>query len=235
MDESFDDGDKKRECSTCCCDLYLSAASCPCDPNRFSCLRHSKHLCSCPWSDKIFLFRYLTSELEVLLEAVEGKMSAVRRWVKEDLGLALYQDNPNKTQNGRTQDLSCVEGSNGRTVLSGEDKASARKLHGEASMGNLKGKGLATSTLSDSADDTTSSSSSDLDIEAYVAHLEALKRGKLHPSAKNEGESGLKQTRESDTQLNSGGSVLEPAANSTFDKGNLCLIDNIICLSDDDD
>lgn len=235
MDESFDDSDKKWECITCCCDLYLSAASCPCNPNRFSCLRHSKHLCSCPWSDKIFLFRYLISELEILVEAVEGKMAAVRRWVKEDLGLALYQENPNKTQNGSTQYPSCVEGSNRRTVLAEEDKASAMKLLGEASMGNLKGKELATSTLSDSSGDSTSSSSSDLDIEAYVARLEALKRGKLHPSVKNEGESGLKQTRESDTQLNSyGSSVPESVSGVASDKGNACQIDNIICVSDDD-
>ncbi|KAJ8438157.1 hypothetical protein Cgig2_033036 [Carnegiea gigantea] len=236
MDKSFDDSDKKWECSTCCCDLYLSAASCPCNPNRFSCLRHSKRDCSCPWSDKIFLFRYLISELEILVEAVEGKMSAVRRWVKEDLGLALYQENPNKTQNGSTQYPSCVEGPNRRTVLAEEDKASAMKLLGEASMGNLKGKELATSTLSDSSGDSTSSSSSDLDIEAYVARLEALKRGKLHPSVKNEGESGLKQTRESDTQLNScGSSVPEPVSSAASDKGNACQIDDIICVIDDDD
>ncbi|KAK9280763.1 hypothetical protein L1049_003651 [Liquidambar formosana] len=52
------DATSKRECSICFFDLHLSAAGCSCSPDRYSCLNHAKQLCSCPWSAKVFLFRY---------------------------------------------------------------------------------------------------------------------------------------------------------------------------------
>lgn len=89
MRKDFDAANKK-ECSVCLYDLHLSAAGCQCNPNKFSCLDHAKQLCSCPWGNKFFLFRYEMSELDVLLEALEGKLSAVYRWAKDDLGLSLH-------------------------------------------------------------------------------------------------------------------------------------------------
>lgn len=89
MDKNFDDT-SKRECNICLYDLHLSAAFCPCSPDIYSCLNHVKQLCSCAWTEKIFLFRYEISELNVLLEAVEGKLSAVYRWAKDDLKLYLH-------------------------------------------------------------------------------------------------------------------------------------------------
>lgn len=83
MDKNFD-YTSKRECNICLYDLHLSAAFCPCSPDIYSCLNHVKQLCSCAWTEKIFLFRYEISELNVLLEAVEGKLSAVYRWAKDD-------------------------------------------------------------------------------------------------------------------------------------------------------
>lgn len=250
MDRSFDDGDEKRECSTCYYDLYLSAGNCPCSPNKFSCLKHTKHLCLCPWSEKIFLLRFLMSELEILAEAVEGKVTAIRRWVKEDLGRALYQDKkPSKAQNGPTEDplSSVAEGSDGRRVPPEEDKGCASELlEEEAAAGNLKGKEVAHgATLSGSSDNTTSSSSSsssssEMDIEAYVLRLEALTGGKIPPSVENEADSSLNQTSKSETQLDNGGSsVRRPeaasASDTVYDKGNACQLDNVICLTDDDD
>lgn len=88
MDKNFD-ATSKRECSICFYDLHLSAAHCVCSPDRYSCLRHAKQLCSCAWSEKIFLFRYGISELNVLLEALGGKFSAIYRWAREDLKLAV--------------------------------------------------------------------------------------------------------------------------------------------------
>ncbi|KAA8550742.1 hypothetical protein F0562_002426 [Nyssa sinensis] len=80
----------KRECSICLYDLHLSATGCPCSPNRYSCLKHAKQLCSCAWSARFFLCQYAISELNVLVEAVEGKLSAVYRWAKENLGLTVH-------------------------------------------------------------------------------------------------------------------------------------------------
>lgn len=88
MESSFD-AISERECSICFFDLHLSAAGCRCSPDRYACLDHAKHLCSCSLDSKFFLFRYDISELNILVEALEGKLSAVYRWAKSDLGLAL--------------------------------------------------------------------------------------------------------------------------------------------------
>ncbi|XP_058101595.1 putative lysine-specific demethylase JMJ16 [Magnolia sinica] len=88
MDVSFD-ATSERECSVCLYDLHLSAAGCQCSPDRFTCLNHAKKLCSCGWSERFFLFRYEISELNMLVEALGGKLSAIYRWAHLDLGLAL--------------------------------------------------------------------------------------------------------------------------------------------------
>ncbi|CAK7346382.1 unnamed protein product [Dovyalis caffra] len=89
MDKNFD-AVSKRECSICFYDLHLSAARCSRSVDRYSCLNHAKQLCSCAWSEKIFLFRYEISELNILIEALEGKLSAVYRWAREELKLSLH-------------------------------------------------------------------------------------------------------------------------------------------------
>ncbi|KAJ7978175.1 lysine-specific demethylase JMJ18 [Quillaja saponaria] len=88
MESSFD-ATSERECSVCLFDLHLSAVGCRCSPDRYACLNHAKQFCSCSWDAKFFLFRYDISELNILVEALEGKLSAVYRWAKLDLGLAL--------------------------------------------------------------------------------------------------------------------------------------------------
>ncbi|XVE89996.1 hypothetical protein DITRI_Ditri20bG0041400 [Diplodiscus trichospermus] len=88
MESNFD-ATSERECSICFFDLHLSAAGCHCSPDRYACLNHAKQFCSCAWSAKVFLFRYDINELNILVEALEGKLSAVYRWAKLDLGLAL--------------------------------------------------------------------------------------------------------------------------------------------------
>ncbi|KAG5004418.1 hypothetical protein JHK86_028557 [Glycine max] len=88
MESTFDATDE-RECNICFFDLHLSAAGCRCSPDRYACLDHAKQFCSCSWDSKFFLFRYDISELNILVEALEGKLSAIYRWAKSDLGLAL--------------------------------------------------------------------------------------------------------------------------------------------------
>ncbi|KAF5810523.1 putative transcription factor & chromatin remodeling JUMONJI family [Helianthus annuus] len=65
----------KRECGVCFYDLYLSAAGCACSPDKYSCLEHSKQICTCPWSSRFFLFRYEISELNLLIDTLEGKVN----------------------------------------------------------------------------------------------------------------------------------------------------------------
>ncbi|KAB2058890.1 hypothetical protein ES319_A11G265100v1 [Gossypium barbadense] len=88
MESNFD-ATSERECSICFFDLHLSAAGCHCSPDRYACLNHAKQFCSCARGSKIFLFRYDINELNILVEAVEGKLSAIYRWARLDLGLAL--------------------------------------------------------------------------------------------------------------------------------------------------
>ncbi|VFQ62883.1 unnamed protein product [Cuscuta campestris] len=89
MESSFDSA-SERECSVCFFDLHLSATGCHnCSPDKYACLNHAKLLCSCSWGAKFFLFRYEISELNILVDALEGKLSAVYRWARLDLGLSL--------------------------------------------------------------------------------------------------------------------------------------------------
>ncbi|KAJ1416604.1 Zinc finger, C5HC2-type [Sesbania bispinosa] len=60
-----------------------------CSDDKFACLDHGKQLCSCTWNNKVLLYRYEISELEVLCQALDGKLSAVYKWAKEYLGLTL--------------------------------------------------------------------------------------------------------------------------------------------------
>ncbi|KAJ9540112.1 hypothetical protein OSB04_026618 [Centaurea solstitialis] len=89
MEATFD-ATNERECSVCYFDLHLSAAGCHhCSPDKYSCLNHAKQFCACAWGAKFFLLRYDIKDLTILVEALEGKLSAIYRWAKLDLGLAL--------------------------------------------------------------------------------------------------------------------------------------------------
>ncbi|KAK1421161.1 hypothetical protein QVD17_23298 [Tagetes erecta] len=89
MEASFD-ATSERECSVCYFDLHLSAAGCHnCSPDKYSCLNHTKQFCSCASGAKFFLLRHEIKDLSLLVEALEGKLSAIYKWAKLDLGLSL--------------------------------------------------------------------------------------------------------------------------------------------------
>ncbi|XP_074567076.1 lysine-specific demethylase JMJ703-like [Curcuma longa] len=88
MDSHFDT-DCEMECIICHYDLYLSATKCDCSPDKFACLIHAQQLCSCALTTRSFLFRYEVSELNIFLDALAGKLSAIHRWGLLDLGLSL--------------------------------------------------------------------------------------------------------------------------------------------------
>ncbi|RWR85797.1 JmjC domain-containing protein [Cinnamomum micranthum f. kanehirae] len=91
MDRNFDSTDD-RECFSCFYDLHLSAAGCECSQDRFACLKHVKLLCSCELSRRFFLFRYEMDELQTLVKALQGDLTAIRHWASEVLGLVLQSD-----------------------------------------------------------------------------------------------------------------------------------------------
>ncbi|PON63624.1 FY-rich [Parasponia andersonii] len=74
------DLNEERECFSCFYDLHLSAVSCKCSPDRFSCLKHVNRLCSCEIDNKCVLFRYPINELNMLIEALEGEVEALEVW-----------------------------------------------------------------------------------------------------------------------------------------------------------
>ncbi|KAH9785384.1 putative lysine-specific demethylase JMJ16 [Citrus sinensis] len=162
MDKNFDDT-SKRECNICLYDLHLSAAFCPCSPDIYSCLNHVKQLCSCAWTEKIFLFRYEISELNVLLEAVEGKLSAVYRWAKDDLKMYLHsyssrdglrpnsQAEESKQTEYKPLDSAKFNGVGSDSFSSIKAKMNARLLRAKSSNGGVKAKDETQSTVVSSA------------------------------------------------------------------------------------
>ncbi|CAN8305878.1 unnamed protein product [Cochlearia groenlandica] len=118
MHSNFD-AFNERECCICSFDLHLSAAVCRCSPEKYSCLTHVTQLCSCPWVSKYFLFRYDVDELNVLVEAMEGKLSSVYRWARQDLGLALSAHVSGKKMEMDEEEKVCKDMSPQAAALSG--------------------------------------------------------------------------------------------------------------------
>ncbi|XP_076905638.1 lysine-specific demethylase JMJ18-like isoform X2 [Bidens hawaiensis] len=86
MEKDFDTTNEK-ECFVCFFDLHMSAASCKCNPDRFSCLEHVNRLCSCD-SDKLLVhLRYTFDELNMMVDALEGKPDAIEKWASTSLEL----------------------------------------------------------------------------------------------------------------------------------------------------
>ncbi|KAK9937036.1 hypothetical protein M0R45_013853 [Rubus argutus] len=86
MERDFD-SNTERECFSCFYDLHLSAASCNCSPDRFSCLKHAKHFCSCEITQRYVLLRYTVEELNMLVKALEGRLDAIEIWASKDSGV----------------------------------------------------------------------------------------------------------------------------------------------------
>lgn len=83
---------KERECLFCFYDLHLSAAGCKCSPDQFSCLKHADHLCTCEIGNRFVLLRYTMDELNMLVEALEGGVNAIKVWASDDLGVVCAND-----------------------------------------------------------------------------------------------------------------------------------------------
>ncbi|GMI73549.1 hypothetical protein HRI_001024200 [Hibiscus trionum] len=145
----------KKECSICYFDLFLSAVHCPCSADRYSCLNHAKRLCSCPWKEKIFIYPYEISELNILVEAVEGKFSAVYTWAREDLNLGLRHYTPKENSftedKGQKEQKLLVAGTsygNGWTAAASIKAEIKARIQRSQCLNGQKSKEKAVSTLS---------------------------------------------------------------------------------------
>lgn len=129
MESSFD-ASTERECIICQFDLHLSAASCPCSPDIYACLNHAEQLCSCSSNAHCFLFRYDISELNILVQALEGRLSSVYKWAREDLGLSLSSH--------VSRDSLEAAGLKG-SLSSSSERPVSKQLHFEISTGRPEG------------------------------------------------------------------------------------------------
>ncbi|KAH9729336.1 putative lysine-specific demethylase JMJ16 [Citrus sinensis] len=126
---------------------------------------------------KIFLFRYEISELNVLLEAVEGKLSAVYRWAKDDLKMYLHsyssrdglrpnsQAEESKQTEYKPLDSAKFNGVGSDSFSSIKAKMNARLLQAKSSNGGVKAKDETRSTVVSSA---TAQNSSFLNKEITI-------------------------------------------------------------------
>ncbi|KAI4364560.1 hypothetical protein MLD38_020634 [Melastoma candidum] len=213
MENNFDT-ETERECTICLFDLHLSAVGCPCSPNKFACLNHSKQLCSCPWNFKYFLFRYDLNELGILVDALEGKLSAIYRWARLDLGLALSSFVSKEHQ--QTSGSGKVSNSN--------DSGSLKDGNAQSSLSYMKDlfvKNLSKKTVKESS----SSNSAGVEIVQKNNLCSIGVSSSAHPS------------NLPDVNLPSEDLSCNPktaAVKSEAKKPTVSSQDNVICLSDDE-
>ncbi|CAK7357410.1 unnamed protein product [Dovyalis caffra] len=91
MEKDFDLQNEK-ECFLCFYDLHLSAASCKCSPERFACLKHASHFCSCEIDHRYVLLHYTMDELNTLVDGLEGELDALKVWGSEEYRLVSVGD-----------------------------------------------------------------------------------------------------------------------------------------------
>lgn len=130
METDFDLKDE-RECFSCFYDLHLSAVSCKCSPDKFSCLKHVNLLCSCEVDNRCVLYRHAINELNMLVEALEGDLEALKVWTSAKDSSVFSVDKKvvsvgkPEVQNGncrtdshdRKENPSCCPGSEGRLYV----------------------------------------------------------------------------------------------------------------------
>ncbi|GAB4829460.1 hypothetical protein Ancab_019132 [Ancistrocladus abbreviatus] len=96
METDFDI-QNERECFFCFYDLHLSAVGCKCSLDRFACLKHTDRLCSCKPENRYVLLRYTMDKLNTLVEALEGRVDAIRGWASDILGMISVDNNDTDT------------------------------------------------------------------------------------------------------------------------------------------
>lgn len=130
METDFDLKDE-RECFSCFYDLHLSAVSCKCSPDKFSCLKHVNLLCSCEVENRCVLYRHTINELNTLVEALEGDLEALKVWTSAKDSSVFSVDKKvvsvgkPEVQNGncrtdshdRKENPSCCPGSEGKLYV----------------------------------------------------------------------------------------------------------------------
>ncbi|VFQ97411.1 unnamed protein product [Cuscuta campestris] len=105
MDTDYNLKDE-RECFECFYDLHLSAATCNCTLEKFACLTHADHICSCKPDNKTVFLRYSMDDFKKLVKALEGNADAIKMWAFKD-SCALPDEAANEVVKCETCSLEC--------------------------------------------------------------------------------------------------------------------------------
>ncbi|XP_078529835.1 lysine-specific demethylase 5A isoform X2 [Lissotriton helveticus] len=73
--------DDERQCFACRTTCFLSALTCPCNPDSLVCLYHPMDLCPCPMQNKCLRYRYPPEDLPLLLQGVRSRAQSYETWV----------------------------------------------------------------------------------------------------------------------------------------------------------
>uniref|UniRef100_A0A8C9VNP2 Lysine-specific demethylase 5A n=1 Tax=Scleropages formosus TaxID=113540 RepID=A0A8C9VNP2_SCLFO len=87
--------DDERQCHQCKTTCFLSALTCPCNPERLVCLHHVSELCDCPVTNKCLRYRYAMDEFPAMLHGVKLRAQSYDTWAKR-VTEALSADHKNK-------------------------------------------------------------------------------------------------------------------------------------------
>uniref|UniRef100_A0A8C9VV76 Lysine-specific demethylase 5A n=1 Tax=Scleropages formosus TaxID=113540 RepID=A0A8C9VV76_SCLFO len=74
--------DDERQCHQCKTTCFLSALTCPCNPERLVCLHHVSELCDCPVTNKCLRYRYAMDEFPAMLHGVKLRAQSYDTWAK---------------------------------------------------------------------------------------------------------------------------------------------------------
>nr|GEW15901.1 hypothetical protein [Tanacetum cinerariifolium] len=80
MEEDFD-ATNEKEYVLCFYDLHMSAATCKCSSDRFTCLKHANVLCFCEPDQGYVYLRYTFDELNILIDSLKGKLVSLHKCV----------------------------------------------------------------------------------------------------------------------------------------------------------
>ncbi|GKF00488.1 probable lysine-specific demethylase JMJ14 [Tanacetum coccineum] len=78
MEEDFD-ATNEKECVLFFYDLHMSAATCNCSSDRFTCLKHANDLCSCEPDQRSVYLRHTFDELTILVDSLEGDLVSLHK------------------------------------------------------------------------------------------------------------------------------------------------------------
>ncbi|RQM09965.1 hypothetical protein KXD40_002518 [Peronospora effusa] len=78
LDERSMEVDDVRQCYLCKHNVFFSGVICTCNPNRLSCLRHTKEMCGCSIRNHTLLQWVSTAELRYAIRRVQTKMHTLK-------------------------------------------------------------------------------------------------------------------------------------------------------------